>query len=147
MELLGQVNDDYELTNEEIARVCLNPHTGDGKLFKCSYGALLRLAAWNYKLIFMLRDYQEIQESCNKRFGPDGYICAENDFNALMQYHAAVVNMRKDIQCIWTQYRAVLEEPLTVFEQLKVSGWPIDAEKAAAIVDPEKCHHRVEEVA
>ncbi len=69
MGLLGEVNDDYELSKAEIAEAVLNPHTVDGKLFKCIAGGLLRLAAWKYKILYMQRDYDEIKASCENRFG------------------------------------------------------------------------------
>ena len=141
MDLLGDVNDDYELSKEEIATAVLNPHTIDGKLFKCIAGGLLRLSSWKYKVLYMQRDYNEIKASCDKRFGEGEHICSQKEYYQLMRYTAGVIDMRRDIQWIGIQYRAVLSEPLAVFKEIARAGWPIDAEKAAAVVDPQKCHH------
>ena len=133
----------YELPKDEIARAVLNPHTIDGKLFKCIAGGLLRLAAWKYKIIFMQRHYSEIKSSCDNLFGADTPLCSEKDFHQLMRYTAGVIDQRRDMQWTGIQYRAVLEDPLAVFELLKKhGGWPIDTGKAAAVVDPNMCHHK-----
>jgi hypothetical protein len=113
----------------------------DGKLFKCIAGGLLRLAAWNYKIIYMQRNYHEIKRSCDDRFGPGEHICSQADYGALTSYHAGVIEMRRDIQWIGIQYRAVLADPLAGFKEIAKAGWPIDPGKAAAVVDPSMCHH------
>ncbi len=148
MDVYLEVNDKYELTVEEVRTAMLNPHVADGKMYKCLAAGVLRLAAWKYKILYMQRNYDEIKESCEKLFGPGKHVPPSiSDYNSLMRYHAGVIDMRKDIQWTGIQYRAVLEQPLKVFELLKESGWPIDPEKAAAAVDPAKCHHHVEMVA
>jgi hypothetical protein len=120
----------------------LNPHVADGKMYKCLAGGLLRLAAWKYKILYMQRNYHEIYASCKIRFGAAHKLCAEKDYHNVMRYHAGVIEMRKDIQWMGIQYRAVLADPLAVFKELVKADWPIDAEKAAAKVDPSKCHHK-----
>ena len=147
MDIYLTVNDKCELTIDELRTAMLNPHVAEGKLYKCLAAGVLRLAAWKYKILYMQRNYHEIKESCDNLFGPGEHICPEKDYHSLMRYYAGVIDMRKDIQWIGIQYRAVLENPMAVFELLAKSGWPINAEKAAASIDPEKCHHRIEEVA
>lgn len=148
MDVYLDVNDKYELTVEEVRTAMLNPHVAEGKMYKCLAGGVLRLAAWKYKILYMQRNYQEIKASCDKLFGPGEHVPpSDSDYYNLMRYHAGVIDMRRDVQWIGIQYRAVLANPLAVFELLAKNGWPIDAAKAAALVDPARCHHRNEEVA
>ena len=135
-------DDRYELPPEECVFSIVVPENIDGKLIKCLTGASLRLAAWNWKIVVMLRDYAEVKASYQTLFSDAEVFHTENGYYQMRRYHLGILTARRDIQWIGVQYKAVLNDALGVFRVLKNNGWPIeDVDKAAAIIDPEKCHH------
>lgn len=135
----------YEMFQKEIVKSVMDPSSIDGKLIKCLAGGLSRFAAWDWRVIFMQRDYEEMRQSCLAIFdGRKGLLPAEDVFREQMAYFKGQMNERRDIDWVEFEYREVLDNPLAHFKKLKDRGWPIDAEKASSIVDPEQCRYRVE---
>lgn len=136
-----ELDENMELKNRRIFNALLNPHQVDEKLFKCMAGSLTQIAAWDWRIVFMRRPYADIKTSADALFGPGEHVPAENVFNNLIRYTTGQLCQRRDVQWEPIAYRDVLVDPLSVFDTLQAAGWPIDPEKAAAVVDPTRCHH------
>ena len=146
----NSTNERFEMgSKEEINHAVRNPSMFDGKLLKCLGGGLPKMAAWNWKIIYMYRRHAEIMASYRTLFPPEecGQLGPEKEYNIFTNYTIGQLSARKDVQFVGLDYHAVLGSPLKVFRLLQEDGWPIDAEKAAAVVDPDKCHHLIESAA
>lgn len=129
------------------------PLAYDGKLMKCLYGGLSQLAVNDsgYRYVFMLRDPEEIRQSdearmLKKRTKAPAWL---NDKEYYDRMFLAIdgLNNRMDTKSLAVfRYRELLEDPLAAFHELAVQGWPIDAEKAAAVVDPTMCRFKIEDL-
>jgi hypothetical protein len=108
-----------------------------GNLIKVFYGGLRNLARHQYKVVFMLRDPEEIRQSFEAMY----YKVAERRFNinnyeSEMSSAIAYLKSRDDVDVIPLRYEQVVNSPKATFGQLKTNGWPIDIDKASKIVDP-----------
>ena len=92
----------------------------------------------------MQRDLGEILSSYKEYYPRDQFVPKKEQLHALMSYAAGQMRNRRDMENIVFQYQEVLANPVEAFGFLKERGWPIDVNKAAAIIDPNKCHHRSE---
>jgi hypothetical protein len=111
----------------------------DGKLVKCPWQMLHTLPVHAYRLVFMLREPKEIQASM-QRFTP-GRVWGEEIMTWLYAETVGAIlrrlNARGDYAIRQMQYAQVVANPLVEFGKLKAADWPIDAAKAAAMVQPE----------
>jgi len=116
----------------------------EGKLIKCLRGALWKIKPHEYKIVFMLRNPEEIRQSYEAFFTnrADGFIL--DQYQDRMQKSIDDMRDREDVDLTVFQYREVVEDPVSHFEQLKTAGWPIDPIKAAEVVDPSLCRFRIE---
>ena len=57
-----------------------------------------------------------------------------------------MIKQRRDIDLLEFQYKDLVKEPHAVYEMMKLRGWPIDVERAAAVIDPKKYHNRIEKI-
>ncbi len=135
----------YELHGRQIQEHLFNPDMSEGKLIKILFAGVPRLAAAKYRIVFMEREWEECRQSHMAFFGVEPRI-NENQFHQMMAYTKGILRQRNDIAltCFW--YRDVLREPLKHFKRLAKAGWPIDAEKAAAIADRTQCHYKLEDL-
>ncbi len=135
----------YELEAEDY-RVPDFPRAFEGRLVKCLFGGITRIVAGNYRIIFMRRDFEEIRQSYEGFFSTKCGIQDEKTFLQRMEAAIGILRQRRDVEVWEIWYRDVVKDPLRVFKSLKDQGWPIDPLKAAAIVDPELCRFRREEL-
>ena len=97
------------------------------------------------RVVFMRRDSEEIRQSFQAFF--DKQIPLGPQFQKRMDEIVAMIRNRKDVlSCHEFNYRNVVDDPLAHFEILQADGWEIDPQKAAAVVDPEYCRFRREEL-
>lgn len=128
----------------------------DGSLLKILYDGLPCLPKGNYKVIFMLRDEEEINASCNRldehleQTGVGANPARIGAFDVFRPYRQddidhvlGICEARSDIELIKLNYRDVVEHPYEAFSSL---GMPIDAEKAASVVKPEYYRFKREEI-
>jgi hypothetical protein len=133
----------YELERQDYKAFDF-PLKYKGKLIKCLMAGKAHIAVVpKLKVVFMRRDFEEIRQSYQAFF--DNELGAPKErLEALIKDSIEQLRNRKDcdLQVFW--YRDVVENPKKYFEILKNDGWPIDVEKAAAIVNPELCRFRKE---
>lgn len=132
----------YELTRQEYLSPDF-PMNIDGNLFKCLSGGMPRLPNGKYKIVFMMRDPEEIRQSFEAFFHGSKLPNIQN-YHKMMERVLGIMDVRTDMDVTVFQYRDVLADPIKHFTQLKEAGWPIDAQKAATIVEPTKCRFRKE---
>ncbi len=119
------------------------PRKWKGCLIKALYGALWRMVAGKYKIVFMRRDPEEIRQSYEAFFQKEPPRVLKN-YSAVMDSATDMLKVRTDVGLTEFQYRDVVRDPLVAFQRLVGNGWPIDAHKAASIVDPQQCRFRIE---
>jgi len=134
----------YELTRQDYRQPGF-PHQFEGKLIKCLFGGLPRMAVGNYKVVFMMRDPEEIRQSYESFFNKPAPPIL-NQYDQIMKDSIDMLKNRKDTEVIVFEYRKVVEDPLEHFRILKRNEWDIDVNKAAASVNPELCRYRLEEL-
>lgn len=138
----------HELSQEQRREFYANPASFSGKCVKrlCTYG-YVQLPRWEgkYKVILMLRDPQEILESYEKLHGKSMFYESETEtvpftpalYDHIIRSTLDDAGKRGDIDFLILQGKAIIQEPLKRFQTI-AEYWPIDPEKAAAIVDPER---------
>ena len=127
----------YELEINELASGRYLETCRD-KLVKFVVPWLRWLQKASYKTVFMLRDSEEIRQSCEASFG---LRLKAEAIERRVEKALHLLRFRKDVQLQEVQYKDVLENPLSVFSAL---DWPIDASKAAEKVDATKYRFRLE---
>lgn len=97
------------------------------------------------RAVFMRRDKEEIRQSYKAFFDQD--LATGNYFQTRMDEYVRQIRNRKDVlSCHEFWYRDVVKDPLGHFNLLVDSGWAIDPQKAADIVDKNLCRYRIEEL-
>jgi hypothetical protein len=132
----------YELERKDYAELNF-PKKYEGKLIKVLYGGLSRICAGDYKIVFMVRDPEEIRQSYEAFFNTSPPEVLKN-YDKMVEYSIGIMEMRKDIQFEVINYRDVIEDSLGTFDNLYELGWEINPEKAATVVDPELFRFRRE---
>jgi hypothetical protein len=93
-----------------------------------------------YRVCVISRNRQEVRESWQRTFdhafNEKRFAIAESDKN---NYRS-----RDDMDVVEVNYRYTIENPITTFQLLIEHGWPLDAEKAASLVDPALYRHRAD---
>lgn len=134
---LPNPNGFYEIGNErEFFGKSDFTQVHDGKLMKCSHSLLLNLPYHAYRIVFMLRNPAEIRTSM-KRFSHDwpcDEVASDISYNNVISSLMAGLAARGDMDIVTLQYANVVSNPRQEFASL---NWPIDHEKAAAMVQPE----------
>ena len=138
-----------EITDSTLATFWENPAQFDGKVIKIlsKYG-YLRLPPWEYKVIVMTRNPEEIRQSFHRVFGkPLEYSDPSGESKPLSDdlYEHILRGTLSDlanagIDALLLSGNTVLKKPLQVFEFLKQNGWPIEPQRAAAEVQPQYQH-------
>lgn len=118
---------------------------GHCKAVKIQYKGLSMLPKGEWNIAFMERDPREIKESMEAWFTqslmPPWFV---EWYPEVIAHIKGILQARSDITWRPMQYRAVVENPVRMIGDL---GWPIDVEKAAAVVEDRFCRHRVENFA
>jgi len=124
----------YELQRREYMQFGF-PRMYEGKLIKCLHGGLWRMVVGDYKIVFMMRDTEEIRQSYEAFFGNKLPPTFEK-YEEIMQDSIDMLKNRLDTQIDVFQYREVIKDPMKHFNTLKNQGWPIDTDKAISVIDP-----------
>ncbi len=92
-----------------------------------------------YKIVFIRRDPVEIRRSCQAKYGevPEGV----EDYPLKCSTLLTHLGKRADVELSVVDYEVMCDAPLEEFCGLNHAGWPIDPEKAAAVVHPTQRHH------
>jgi hypothetical protein len=121
------------------------PHDLDGEAVKISdiqWPTLNGYAGSGMNVVYMLRDMECVMQSLTAFTGRP---CSENTklrHNKQGEFIQLVRN-RPDVANVTVmRYEDVISNPVGCFEILKGNGFPIDPEKAAAVVDPQYHHFR-----
>jgi hypothetical protein len=118
----------------------------DNKLIKCPYDLLLKLPDHKYKLIFMIRNPEEIRKSMRSvspyhTWGRNETITwlYEKIFEALINN----IQERKDIDILVINYLDIINNPKMEFEKIKNNGWNIDIKKSSSVVNKSLYRNKV----
>lgn len=122
------------------------PLAYDGKLIKVMLWGVRKLAPAKYRVVLMHRDPEEIRQSYEAFFGrPVRARAWPRDYSRQMEQVAKILTARADVRSVArVSYRDVVEKPREIFELIAESGWPIDIDRAAAVVDPAQYRFRLE---
>ena len=121
------------------------PKQFEGKLIKALNHGIPRMAVMEHgiKVVFMMRNPEEIRQSYDAFFAKQ--LTGIDKYERNMQDILARIRNRKDVLSLDIfQYRDVVRKPLKHFIELSHHRWPIDAWKAAQIIDPKLCHYKIE---
>lgn len=132
----------YEFHRKEFKQYGF-PRMYPGKLIKCLFGGLWKFPVDDYKIVFMMRDPEEIRQSFEAFFGNKMSGLPEK-YSTIMQDAIDMLNNRKDTALDVFQYREVVTDSLKHFSLLAEHGWPIDVQKAVDTVNPKLCRFRRE---
>lgn len=136
----------YELSRQEYLQPNF-PTTYDGKLLKLLHGGLPFMTPHQYRIVFMRRNPEEIRQSYDAFFGGINTRVKHvvENYKRVMDDVINRLRNRKDIHSLAIfEYREVVDNPKPHFEKLVQTGWPIDVEKAAGVVDESLCRFRLE---
>jgi len=133
----------YELERKDYQKL-LFPRVYDGKLIKALGMGVPSMSPMlnGISVIFMRRDAEEVRQSFNAFFSKR---ISYTNFDIGMEDIISKIENRKDVRSLnvfW--YRDVLKSPVCYFEKLINSGWPIDLEKAVAVVNSKLCRFKHE---
>ena len=131
----------YELTPREFADPDF-PAPFDGFALKAVPPWVFSLPVHAYRAVMMLRDAEEIRQSCEAAFGAR-YELAQIR-RAQTRIAACLRNRRDVFSLTHVEYREVLARPRDVFVRLHDDGWPMDADQSATVVDPARVRFRRE---
>jgi len=149
------LSDGTYIANEEFLEVALGeyneinfPLQYDGKLITVFHWGIGKLASHKYRIVFMLREYEEINESWNRMKNDLVKIpLTKGQYYQRMSETLKIMHERPDIDYLIFLYEEVVKNPLKHFEILKAKRWPIDPYKASEIVNDELHRVKMEEVA
>lgn len=138
-----------EITDTTWQDFQANPKKYDGRLLKIitKYG-YLRLPKWNYRVVLMVRNPEEIRQSFARVFGKpltytgdDGKQIPLTD-QLYLHIISGVVSdlMEQKVSFVSFQSSHVLKNPLTAFECLQENGWPVNPKRATSVVKHEHQH-------
>ncbi len=134
----------FELVNDE-QQAPWHPVAFAGKVLKSIYGMLPQLAPGNYKIVYMLRNPEEIRASnasMDRRSRALRRTLSDDDYFSKMSQCISVAELRPDMDILQVWYHEVLSDPVEQFERIRDFGIPIDHVKAASIVDPKLYRNR-----
>ena len=119
------------------------PRQYEGRLIKCMGGALVSAAVMPYgmRVVFMMRDPREIEDSYEKMFGKGIYL---DNYHRDMLYIIDRLNNRRDVKSLTVlEYKDVVSKPLHSFKRIKDEGWDISCIEAACIPKQELYRSRL----
>lgn len=122
----------------------------DGKALKIPLHTLLDLPKHEYKLLFMLRNPDSIRLSMLK-YSPTALFWNED---LTWFYSQALIVLMEELDkrgdfyplMVLVSYENIINDPLKEFEIIRDFGFPIDAEKAAKIVDARLERNNIERI-
>lgn len=133
----------YELERTDYLKPDF-PRGYEGKLIKALRMGPARMAVMpgGSRVLFMRRDAEEIRQSCMAFFGSADWT-VEGIESQVRQSLEAIRN-RRDTEVMEVPYRSVVEHSAEWFARIRDFGFPIDAEKAAAVVSDQHLRYRRE---
>lgn len=136
----------YEVPLDEYRGVDF-PLQYQGRLIKVMSWGLDGLAvnSAGYRVVLMQRDPEEIRQSYEAFFDSPLRGSWFEQYEQRMQRAVRMLRNRADVIGLdVVQYRELVQHPERELSFLAQSGWPIDARKAAATIDPEQYRFRRE---
>lgn len=130
----------YELHPSELKKPDFRKKS-EGKLIKCMMPGVVKHVWPEDKVVFMRRDFDEANESCRRA----GVGLITEDKEEMARIVKTTLRRLRRCSAATFDYPKVVEDPVLHFKTLKMLGWPIDPDKAAAVVDPS--HYRVRSAA
>jgi len=114
------------------------PRKYEGKCIKLIAPIIRRIAAGEYSVAFMMRDCEEIRQSIEASFGLKHTV---KEIEIIRGETLAILKNRRDVaQIVEINYTDLLDDPKKELSRL---NWPIDVEKAAAVIDPAQYRFRL----
>lgn len=118
------------------------PKQHDGTALKVVVPWLRALSVHDYRVVFLLREFEEIRQSYEGAFGQK---LKREGIERQVTEGLAQLHNRRDVRTVTTlNYADVIANPLAAFNKLRSAGWPIDVEAAASLVNPELYRFRLE---
>lgn len=120
------------------------PRGYEGRLLKVPWHLAASMVVDEYRVVLMRRDPREIQASVRRAFGHAPRHSQIEHYQEMMDDVTALLRNRRDTALVELSYPHVVAQPGLAFQLLVREGWPIDADSAAAVVDPALYRHRGE---
>ena len=115
----------------------------DAKVIKVTAYGLKFLPEGDYRIIYMLRDLDEILASMAKMSGDDSVFEEREVFERLNRYAMRLMEKRDDIDFILVKYNDVLREPRKEIERIdEFLGRKLEIDEAVKAVDPKLYRNR-----
>lgn len=136
----------YEVSLREYSEPTF-PLQYQGKLIKVMSWGLDGLAVnpEGYRVILMQRDREEIRQSFEAFFENPLRMPWFEQYEQRMERAMEMLLNRQDVVSTHQiEYRELVNDPCEVMEYLERCGWPIDVAKSSAVIDPEQCRFRRE---
>lgn len=109
----------------------------EGMFIKITAYGLKFLPPGHYKIIYMLRNLDEVLDSMEKMSGPVDREKERPLFEKLNRFALSFMERREDVEYMTVNYRDVVENPLPEVKRInEFLGGMIDVESAARAVDP-----------
>ena len=115
----------------------------EGKLFKLFLKGLQSMRVGKYRVVFMVRNPRHVADSLDLLHGKNsGHDSLRENLGMWFDIAIEKALNRKDILSLTVvHYEDIIEDPRRELRRLLDDGWNFDLEKAAGVIDPEKCHH------
>lgn len=115
----------------------------DEKVIKITAYGLKFLPPGNYKIIYMLRDIDEIMASMQKMAGNVDKEVEKQVFERLNRYSIKLMERREDIEYLIVRYNDIIEDPEREIRRINgFLGGKLDVGEAAKAVDPRLYRNR-----
>jgi hypothetical protein len=115
----------------------------DGMVIKVTAYGLKFLPPGNYKVIYMLRDLDEIMASMSKMIGEEMTEEDKRVFDKLNRYALKLLDEREDMDYITVRYDRVIENPRREIERVnEFLGGVLNVDSAVEAVDPSLYRNR-----
>lgn len=118
------------------------PKGNEGKLVKVLSDRAVFMPVGNYKVVFMLRDPEEIRQSYEAAFNKKAP--GIGNYYKMTERVTALLKNRKDTNLVTLNYRDVVDNPRQMFEKLQAQGWEFNIDKAVDTIDTGLCRFRKE---
>ena len=119
----------------------------DGKVIKVTAYGLRFLPKGYYKIIYMLRDLDEIMASMSKMIGEKLGEEDKKAFEKLNRYALKIIEKRDDIDYITVHYDKIIKNPKGEIKRInEFLGGILDVDSAVKAVDPSLYRNRKKEV-
>ncbi len=119
----------------------------DGMVIKVTAYGIKYLPPGRYKVIYMLRDLDEIMASMSKMIGEKLGEEDKRAFEHLNEFALKLLDEREDVEYITVKYHDVIENPRREIERInEFLGGILDVDSAVKAVDPSLYRNRKKEV-